>query len=286
MFLPIGDRYNPEEFTPWVNYALIAANVAVFVLISWPLSSQGVDPRDPLALEYLRVLRDSLPPGTVPNAVQNAYELFVFEWGFKPARPEAVDLLSSMFLHGDVMHLAGNMLFLWIYGDNAEFRLGRATYLLVYLGTGVVATLTFAMFAASSVVPLVGASGAISGVLGLYFIFFPRNEVKVFIFLFPFIMQTIWIRARWVLGFYVIVDNILPFVSGASSNVAYGAHLGGFFAGLAVAWAVESSGGRKPSLGSAPPKTPERYAEGLFGGGGLEATPAPAAPAPAVDARL
>lgn len=256
MFLPIGDRYNPEGFTPWVNYALIAANVAVYLLITLPLSSQGVDPRDPLALEYLQAVASDLPPGTSDAMFLSqltGYDLIVYAWGFKPARPEAIDLFSSMFLHGGFMHLAGNMLFLWIYGDNVEFRLGRGTYLVVYLATGIVATLTFAMFAASSATPLVGASGAISGVLGLYFIFFPKNEVKMLIALFPFIVQAFWIRARWVLGFYVVVDNILPFVTGMSSNVAYGAHLGGFFAGLGVAWAVESGGGTKPAFASSAP---------------------------------
>lgn len=252
MFLPLGDSPNPVGFKPWVNWALLAANVAVFVLVTLPLMGTGVSLDDPRVLEYLRALSERLPPGVSPAQLvqqMSAYDLFVFEHGFKPGAPEIVDLLSSMFLHGGFMHLAGNMLFLFIYGDNVEHRLGRPTYLFVYLGTGIVATLTFAMFDADSLVPLVGASGAISGVLGLYFVMFPRNVVKVFIGLFPFIFQILWIRARWVLGFYVIVDNLLPFIGGAATSVAYGAHLGGFFAGLGIAWVVESRGGRKPSFG-------------------------------------
>jgi hypothetical protein len=107
----------------------------------------------------------------------------------------------------------------------------------------VVATLAFALFAGSSMTPMVGASGAISGVLGLYFIFFPRNKVKVFVFLFPFILDVFLLPARLVLGFFLIVDNLLPvFLSGPDSTVAHGAHIGGFIAGLALAWVGERLG--------------------------------------------
>lgn len=284
MFVPIGDRYNPEGFTPWVNYGLIAVNVAVFVLITLPLSGQPANPNDPLALAYLDAVRDGVSNPSVFLGQLSAYDLFVYEHGFKPGAPALGDLFSSMFLHGGFMHLAGNMLFLWIYGDNVEYRLGRVTYLLVYLATGVVATVTFAVFAAGSLTPLVGASGAISGVLGLYFIFFPRNEVRVFVALFPFFFESFWIRARWVLGFYVVVDNILPFVVGTSSNVAYGAHLGGFFAGLGVAWLVEMSGSGQPNL---------EASRAAFSGpspgptlGGAAASPAGGAQGPSLDADL
>ena len=101
------------------------------------------------------------------------------------------------------MHLFGNMLFLWIYGDNVEYRLGRLAFLLWYLATGVAATLFFAVFALDSTVPLVGASGAISGVLGFYFLWFPRNTVRLFVFLFPFFMNVVAVPARIVLGVYL-----------------------------------------------------------------------------------
>jgi hypothetical protein len=131
------------------------------------------------------------------------------------------------------------MLFLWIYGDNVEHRLGRLPFLFWYLVTGVAATLAFALFAGGSLVPLVGASGAISGVLGFYFLWFPRNTVRVFVFLFPFFMNVIAIPARIVLGIYLVVDNFLPFLftqGAGGGGVAYGAHIGGFVAGLGVAW--------------------------------------------------
>nr|MBX2811396.1 rhomboid family intramembrane serine protease [Myxococcales bacterium] len=255
VFFPIGDSPNPVNFRPWVTYALITANIAIYLIISLPMSLTPADPLDPQAFAYLRQLKDLLPDGVSPEQVLASltnYDLFVFAYGFKPGAPELVDLLASMFLHGSFMHLASNMLFLWIYGDNVEHRIGRANYLGVYLGTGVVATLTFAMFASTSLTPLVGASGAISGVLGMYFLFFPRNDVQVFIFPLFFIMASSWVRARWVLGFYVVIDNILPFVIGSSSNVAYGAHLGGFFAGLGIAWVIESGDRGRSALPSAP----------------------------------
>ncbi|MFH1809642.1 MAG: rhomboid family intramembrane serine protease [Pseudomonadota bacterium] len=246
MFLPIGDTPNPVRFTAYVNWALILANVVVYLLLTVPLSSQGVDPRDPAVQALLRhVLGDGLDPLVALNQL-TAYELFVFEHGYISAAPQATDLFSSMFLHGGFWHLAGNMLFLWIYGDNVEHRLGRVGYLVAYLGTGAVATVSFGWLAGPSWTPLVGASGAISGVLGCYFLLFKRNQIKLLVALFPFFFDVILLPARWVLGFYVVVDNMLPFVVGSSSNVAYGAHLGGFCAGLLVAGAGEHLSWRWP----------------------------------------
>jgi membrane associated rhomboid family serine protease len=144
-----------------------------------------------------------------------------------------------MFLHGGFAHLFGNMLFLWIYGDNVEHRLGSASYLFWYLLTGASATLFHSLFDSGSRVPLVGASGAISGVLGFYFLWFPRNSVRVWVFLFPFFMNMVLLPARLVLGFYLVLDNVLPFLitrGTQGAGVAYGAHIGGFLAGLAAAW--------------------------------------------------
>lgn len=251
MFFPIGDVPNPPGFKAWVTWALIAVNILVYTLITLPLSSVVVDPGDPMLREYLDVLVGrGLTSRDLDAVVQqiSAYDLFLFSHGYKPGAPSVVDLFSAMFLHAGFMHLAGNMLFLWIYGDNVEHRLGRVGYLIVYLATGVLATLAFGAFAGRSMVPLVGASGAISGVLGLYFVLFPRNRVKVFIAFFPFIMNVVLVPARIVLGIYVIIDNLLPFVVGASSGgVAYGAHLGGFLGGFAVALAGEQMGWRLTS---------------------------------------
>ena len=246
MIIPLSDAPNPGG-RPYVTYALIALNVLVYALVSLPLGSQPADPGSPSFQAYLEVVRNQLPAGVPAGAVLeniSAYDLFVFDHGYKPAAPQIPDLFVSLFLHGGFLHLFGNMLFLWIYGDNVEYRLGRLGYLIAYLGTGVAATLFFSLFAPDSEVPLVGASGAISGILGFYFLWFPRNTVRLFVFLFPFFMNTVAIGARLVLGLYLLVDNLLPFLvsGGGSGGVAHGAHIGGFLAGMAGAWIIDRRG--------------------------------------------
>jgi membrane associated rhomboid family serine protease len=250
MFIPVGDAPNPKG-TPLVTWALIAANVAAFLLLNVPLGARQADVSSPAFREYVEVMARELE-GRVDVrqlAVRtSAYDLFAFEHGFRPNAPQPVDLLTCMFLHGSFMHLFGNMLFLWIYGDNVERRLGAAAYLVAYLATGVAATLSHAMVFRASDVPLVGASGAISGVLGFYFVFFPRNVVRMLAFLPPFLMQVFEIPARFVLGMYLLVDNLLPFLVAGEGGVAHGAHIGGFVAGVAVAFAMDRVGGaRAPS---------------------------------------
>lgn len=245
MILPLGDSPNPRSI-PVVTWAILAANVAVYLFVTLPLSVVRPDPTDPALLEYLRVVWQQTG-GSVPLpailAQVSAYDLFVFEHGFRPAAPEISDLFTAMFLHGGLAHLAGNMLFLWIYGDNVEHRLGPLRYLVAYLGTGVCATLFHAVFLPKSPLPLVGASGAISGVLGLYFLWFPRNQVRLLVVLFPFLVDVVLLPARVLLALYLIVDNLLPFLMthGTGSGVAYGAHIGGFLAGVGVAWWVDRS---------------------------------------------
>jgi membrane associated rhomboid family serine protease len=243
MVFPLSDSPNPRG-VPIVTYAIIAANCAVYLFLSLPLSGAAPDPNDPALAEYVQVLRETLPPQvSIQSALRgmSAYDLYVYEHGYKPGAPEVSDLLVSVFLHGGFMHLFGNMLFLWIYGDNVEYRLGRLRYLFYYLLTGVVATLFFSLFALGSRIPLVGASGAISGVLGFYFVWFPHNSVRVFFFLFPFLMRVVELPARLVLGFYLFLDNVLPFLvsTGGGGGVAHGAHIGGFVAGLAIAWLMD-----------------------------------------------
>ncbi len=242
MFLPIGDEPNPRG-TPFFTYTLIAINVVVFVLISLPRMTQSADTADPAFQDYLDVVGDSLPPGTTEDQLlqgMSSYDLFVFHYGYRPVDPSLLTLVTSMFLHGGLWHLLGNMLFLWIYGDNVEHRLGGIAFVVWYLVTGAAATLFHAAFASDSPVPLVGASGAISGVLGFYFLWFPHNRVRVLIFLFFFI-RVFMLPARVVLGFYIVFSNILPFLvaQGEGGGVAHGAHIGGFLAGLAVAFVID-----------------------------------------------
>ncbi|MBK8101685.1 MAG: rhomboid family intramembrane serine protease [Planctomycetes bacterium] len=211
MFLPWSDAPNPPRFQPLVTRGLIAINVLVwFVLLQ-----------------------------------SNDYQAVLQEYGHKATRPALLTLFTSMFLHADVVHLAGNMLFLWIYGDNVEHRFGRWRFLVVYLVCGVAATLAFSLLTPASDLPMVGASGAISGVLGAYFLMFPRNKVRVLVVLLPFLLRSFEVPARIVLGAYVVLDNLLPVVLGLQSGVAYGAHLGGFFAGLGIGAVVEWSVARR-----------------------------------------
>jgi membrane associated rhomboid family serine protease len=236
---PIGDAPNPKG-APIVTNLLIAANVAVFLLISVPLGSQRPPADDPALLDYLRVMSHAVPDRATRQQLLSqvsAYDLFVFDWGFRPARPTVVDLFTCMFLHAGFLHLFGNMLFLWIYGDNVEHVLGRVRFLFWYLATGVAATLFHLLGARSSEVPLVGASGAISGILGFYFLWFPRNSVRLLWLLPPFVMQVFEVPSRLILGVYLVMDNLLPYlVTSGDAGVAHGAHIGGFLAGLAAAW--------------------------------------------------
>lgn len=237
--MPVGDSPNPTS-RPYITIALIALNVMVFLLITLPLSRLRPDFNNPMLLEYVRRME---PHIDVRFLLENitAYDLITFKYGFRPVSPSPVSLLTSLFLHGNLAHLAGNMLFLWIFGDNVEYRLGRSGFLFTYLAGGVCATLFFALFVPNSAIPLIGASGAISAILGCYFVWFPNNQVKVFIFLFPLLMTTVLISARVVLGFFLLIDNLLPFLltTGKGTGVAHGAHIGGFIGGLVLAYGLE-----------------------------------------------
>ena len=237
--IPISDYPSPPG-KPIVTILLIVLNVAIYLFVSLPLGGQPANPGDPVYQEYLKLVMQSLPPNVSPQQIIrsiSAYDLVVFRWGFRPTHASAVTLVTSVFLHGGFMHLAGNMLYLWIYGDNVEHRLGHLPFLFWYIVTGMAATLFHAAFNMSSQIPLVGASGAISGVLGFYFVWFPHHSVRVFLFLFPFYVGTVMLNARLVLAIYLLWDNVLPFVvSHGGGGVAHGAHIGGFIAGLIVAW--------------------------------------------------
>src|SRR5262249_57294001 len=146
---------------PLVPSLPIAANVAGDVLTALPLGARPPAANDPALHEYVRVMSHAVANrAELQQILTNVslYDLVVFRWGFRPAAPSAVDALTCMFLHVGFLHLFGNMLFLWIYGDNVEHRLGSVQYLCWYLGTGIVATLFHMLGAAGSELPLVGAS--------------------------------------------------------------------------------------------------------------------------------
>jgi membrane associated rhomboid family serine protease len=273
--LPIGDAPNPRG-VPVVNYLLIVANVAVYLFVAIPLGSQHPASNDPTLREYLRAMSESIHDRAALYRVVrdvSAYDLVVFTWGFRPAAPSLVDLLTCMFLHAGFLHLFGNMLFLWIYGDNVEHRLGHVRYLFWYVATGIAATLFHLVGASGSQIPLVGASGAISGVLGFYFVWFPRNRVRLLWLPPPFVMQVFEVPARLVLGIYLVLENLLPYlIVRGDAGVAHGAHIGGFVAGLLAAWLMDrfAIGARPAEFAEAPrvslrrdPDWPARVADAI-----------------------
>ncbi len=277
MLMPIADSPNPPT-PPRITWLLIVLNLAVYLFVTLPSSWRPPAIDSPLLVEYLRSIGVQGPVSYARIAEQlTAYDLLVFKYGFRPAAFSVTTLFSSIFMHAGFFHLAGNMLFLYIFGDNVEHRLGPWKYLIAYLFFGAVATLFFALFAPGSLVPLIGASGAISGVMGCYFLWFPRNRVKVFVFLFPFIITTLMIPARWVLGFYLLVNNLLPFLTTGSqgSGVAYGAHIGGFIAGLGLVFVFDRlklarltkpAAGWTPETPCSPQAIPQAVAAGELAG--------------------
>lgn len=238
MFFPIADIPKPPG-RPYVTWGLMAINIAVFLFVSLPATRAQVNLNDPLLLEYLRALgvQGRVSAREVLHYV-SAHDLLVFQYGFRPASFSLQSLFTSLFLHGGFMHLAGNMMFLFIFGNNVEYRLGHGRYLLTYLGCGVAATLFFSLFSLKSDIPLIGASGAIFGVLGCYFLWFPKNRIRCVLFLFPLLVTTILLPARLLLGVYLVIDNLLPFIFSGNygSGIAHGAHIGGFLMGLGIAW--------------------------------------------------
>jgi membrane associated rhomboid family serine protease len=213
--LPIGDDNVQGGPTPVVTYALVALNVLAFFLeLSKPtegalqsfVQAWGVVPR-----EYSSGV--DLPP-TIPLPIWST-------------------LLTSMFLHGGWLHLGGNMLYLWIFGDNIEKTIGHARFLIFYLICGIVAGLAHILFNAESRVPTVGASGAISGVLGGYMVLFPQNRVRILTR-----AGVGYVPAIVVLGLWIVIQLLGSVGSmteaGDTGGVAFLAHVGGFVAGLVL----------------------------------------------------
>lgn len=251
MFLPFGDYPNPPK-PQWVTRILIGLNVAVYFFVLVPLDRPLTqsDLEDPgVRAQILRMWEEQAGKDTPVDPMWlrslTKQELFVDRYGYKPGAPSVWALLTCMFLHAGFLHVAGNMLYLYIFGDNVEGRLGPVAYALAYLGTGVVATLTFAAFSSTPMVPLVGASGAISGVLGFYLVWFPHNQVRVLLF-FLFIL-VVHVPAVVVLAVFLVLDNILPLLLKSRDQVAHGAHIGGFVAGMACAVLYNLVRGAKPA---------------------------------------
>jgi membrane associated rhomboid family serine protease len=233
---PIRD-HNPSRQTPYVTYALIIANVAVF-------------------LGYWLTIRDDY-----------GLNVFFYTWGLVPARVMAGQgyetVLTSMFLHGGWMHLLGNMWFLWLFGDNLEDEMGHGHYLLFYLMGGLAAAALQVGADPDAAVPMVGASGAIAGVMGGYLLLFPKARVDV-LFIFVIFFRVFAIPAWIVLGIWFGIQLFSGVaVPSDGAGVAYLAHVGGFLGGLVLAVpALLWRGGRvywQANKGK-PPHPPAEYA--------------------------
>ncbi len=206
--IPLKD-INPSRSTPFVNIALILINVAVFFY-----------------------------QATLPIRAQKA---FIFAYGTIPAKIPALlaghgsvqialePLFTSMFLHGGLMHLLGNMLFLYIFGDNIEDYFGHIGYLLFYLVCGVSSGLVHVLFNLTSAIPAIGASGAVSGVMGAYILLFPRARILTFFFIF-----LIPVPAFLILGYWFVFQFLEALEGDPTGGVAVWAHVGGFLFGMLI----------------------------------------------------
>ncbi len=235
--IPLRDR-NPTRATPVVTLGLIAACFVVFAL-ELSISVNGGD---------------------------QALEQFFGAWGAVPAKISAalgrgdylsqpmVGMVTSLFLHAGWLHILGNMLFLWIFGNNVEDRLGRVRFLAFYLLGGIVAALSQVWIAPQSNVPLVGASGAIAAALGVYFVLWPTARILSLVFL-GFFYQLAEVPALIVLGYWFVLQLLSGVTSlgaeTAASGVAFFAHIGGFVVGMAVGLVVRIAG-TGPARGARP----------------------------------
>jgi len=240
MLLPIADENYDRQMTPLVNYALILTNVLVFVFL------QGFGSNDRFTYAYSTVPAEIISGRDIVTRdrvlVQPLTGQEVQVPGLQPTPiPVYLTLITSMFMHGGIAHIFGNMLFLFIFGDNIEDRLGHIRYLIFYLVCGILAALAqvFATVAfagnneASLLIPSLGASGAISGVLGGYILLFPTRRVTVLIWWFvtqvpAFIAIGLWFVFQLISGLGVLGSG------SKAGGVAYAAHIGGFVAGLAL----------------------------------------------------
>ncbi len=203
--IPLRDVI-PARTTPWITFLIIGLNVLVFLY------------------------EISLGSREAP--------LFIYSFGLVPAHFSWLTALTSMFIHGGWLHIGGNLLSLWIFGDNVEDRMGHGRYLLFYLLAGLAGGLAQTAVSPNSTIPLVGASGAIAGIMGAYLILFPYSRVLVLVFLFFFI-DVVELPAVFFLVFWFLmqlVSGVGQLANLPGANVGFWAHVGGFVTGLIGAW--------------------------------------------------
>jgi membrane associated rhomboid family serine protease len=234
LIIPISDDNSDRTTTPYVNYLIILLNVIVFVMF------QGLGQNNTFTYAYATVPqeiitgKDIVTPSRVLTDPSTGEQ--VLDPGLQPTPFSVyITLLTAVFMHGSIAHIAGNMLFLWIFGDNIENTLGHLRYLLFYLVCGLLASLAYVystvFFGGDPLIPSLGASGAISGVLGAYLLLFPGRRVTVLLFRFitqvpAFVAVGLWFVFQLIAGLGVLGDP------SSGEGVAYAAHIGGFVAGL------------------------------------------------------
>ncbi len=261
--IPIGDSPQSRGI-PWVTWSIIAVNIAVFIYMLMLPNTVPADTGQAQRDFVQQTRNECYGFETAPTDLDR----FFCTWAFQPRefldtaqgnsradspQPGTVwlSLLASMFMHAGWLHILGNMLFLWVFGDNVEDRMGGPLFLLFYLASGIAATATQSSFDLDSVVPMVGASGAVAGVLGAYLFWFPKATVTVVIPIFVLIFIPLPVPAVLMIGLWFL-QNFLAGVASlgtdtAAGGVAFFAHLGGFAFGFVVAMLLGSGRRRPPS---------------------------------------
>ena len=237
MLLPIGDDNQLRRSRPVVVYIIVAINIVVFAFFQQFASDAG----GPFTYAY------SVVPYEITHNVDLVQPVRVPDGPVVPQFPGPspiwLTILTSMFMHGGLMHIAGNMLYLWIFGDNIEDNFGHAKFLIFYLVCGIAASFAHILVDPDSVTPSLGASGAIAGVLGAYLIMFPRNRVRALLPL-GIIWTTVELPAIVVLGFWIVIQIFSQYTASfkpGEGGVAYMAHIGGFAAGVALCFLFRRS---------------------------------------------
>ena len=233
MLLPVGDDNRDRRTTPLVNYFLIIVNILVFVFLQDLGSNEKFTNSFSLVPEEIVTGKDIVTSGGVYTDPQTGERVRVT--GLQPTPSTVyITFFTSIFMHAGIAHIFGNMLFLFIFGDNVEDRLGHLRYLIFYLVIGVLASASHIIatyiFGGNPLIPILGASGAISGVLAAYLVLYPKKRVRVILFYFLTEVPAVFVIGIWFL--FQLISGIGMLGGNLESGVAYGAHIGGFISGL------------------------------------------------------
>ena len=222
---PIGDDNSDIVITPYVNYVFIALNVLVFVFLQQIGSNEAFTYAFSLVPQEVTTGVDLIGPQAISFGGQTAEINH-----YNTPLPVYFNFISSMFMHGGIQHIFGNMLFLWIFGDNIENLIGHVRFAIFYLICGIGAALAQVVMGPDSIIPMLGASGAISGVMGGYMLLFPKRKVRALILRMYTTVPAYVALGLWI-GYQIVVGYMTPSGGG---GVAYAAHIGGFVAGVVL----------------------------------------------------